>query len=308
LLEIPKGSYLATFVPRIVPARSEPAHPALPLKRTRRLYGALLASAILAALAYAAYRIDWSHIARPSPPPTFFSALLARNDAPVHFVLTDSTLVIMGRFRGSRATLDEYTSGDYARKDIPGFDPGVRDFLSKRQITSLADVSILTRMYRESAEAPKRVEVRYARYMQTRDFKSGNFVISGSPNSNPWTSLFDSGLNFQFEMYPIRLRNSKPVGSEASLFEVSASGPDYARIAVVPNLAGAGFVLLIGGLEAEGTEGAGDFLLRSDSLDKIRKALNLGAHDAIPSCEFILAIKTRQSAAQSEEIVAARRL
>ena len=108
-------------------------------------------------------------------------------------------------------------------------------------------------------------------------------------------------------MYPIRLRNLQPVGSEPSLFEVKASGPDYARIALVPNLGGAGFVLLIGGLEAEGTEGAGDFLLRTDSLDKIRKALGLGAHDAIPSCEFILAIQTRQSAAQSEEIVAARR-
>ena len=306
LLEIPKGGYIATFAPR-TPSPSEPAGPEPPLKKTRWRYWALLAAIALAVLAYATYRTSGSHVGRPVLTPTFFSELLSRNDGPVRFVLTDSTLVIMGRLRGSRPTLDEYTSGEYARKEIPGFDPGVRDFFTRRQITSLADVSILARIYRESAEAPKRVEVRYARYMQTRDFKAGNFVISGSPNSNPWTALFDSGLNFQFEMYPIRLRNLKPVGSEPSLFEATESGPDYARIALVPNLSGDGFVVLIGGLEAEGTEGAGEFLLRSDSLTKVRRALGLGAHDAIPSCELILAIKTRQSAAQSEEIIAARR-
>ena len=51
------------------------------------------------------------------------------------------------------------------------------------------------------------------------------------------------------------------------------------------DLAGNGFVLLIAGLQAEGTEGAGEFLLRSDSLQQIQKLLGLGARDPIPQCE-----------------------
>ena len=307
LFEIPKGSYLGVFVARPLAYRAE-----APVSEPRRRkvsgrYWAVLALVAAAVFAYGVFRINGSHFGAPPANATFFSALLARNADPVRFVLTDSTLVIMGRLRGNRSTLDEYTTGEYARKEIPGVSPDTREFLSKRQITSLADVSILSRLYRENAEAPKRVEVRYSRYMQTRDFKSGNFVILGSPNSNPWTTLFDSSLNFQFEMFPIRLRNRNPTGSEPGVFEAKPSGPDYARVAVLPNLSGTGFVLLIGGIEAEGTEGAGEFLLRSDSLKKVRNALNLGANDAIPPCEFILAIKTRQGAAQSEEIIAARR-
>ncbi len=75
----------------------------------------------------------------------------------------------------------------------------------------------------------------------------------------------------------------------------------------MPNIGGTGFVLLIGGIEAEGTEGAGEFLLRPDSLPKVRKALAIGPRDPLPVCEFILEIKTLQGAAQSAEIVAARR-
>jgi hypothetical protein len=88
--------------------------------------------------------------------------------------------------------------------------PQVWPFIATRHITSLADVMILSRLYQENPAAARR----YVRYMQTRDFKSGNFIITGSSLANPWTGLFESSLNFQLDFTALRIGNAAPVDRE----------------------------------------------------------------------------------------------
>ena len=304
VLEIPKGGYLAAFVPRQLVPPVELSPKGAPARRKWMPWA--VAAIATGAIGYAVLRIASPPAGHVAPAPaTFFAALFTRNPDPVRVILTDSTLVVMERSSGRHPTLSDYTSGEYA-KPAAGIDPDVWNFLASRQITSLADVLILSQLYREHPMAAGRIEARYSRHVQTRDFKSGNFVILGSPVANPWTALFDSSLNFQFERGPVSLRNLHPKAGELEVFTNKPAGPDYARIALLPNLSGNGFVLLIAGLEAEGTEGAGEFLFRGDSLETIRKAIGIGPRDALPWCEFVLEIKTLQRAAQSASIIAAR--
>jgi len=308
-LEIPKGSYVAVFAHRPVPTPAE-----LPKRapfRDLRFSWAAGAVALVALLGGATWLLVSRSFERLSPePPTIFTNLLAQNSDPVNFVLTDSAVVIMNRLTGRYPTIEEYSSGNFLQQRSAGLDPQMRElwpFIATRQITSLADVLILTRLYQENPAAAKRIEVRYARHMQTRDFKSGNFIVTGSSRANPWTDLFESSLNFQLDFTDLRITNGSPRNTEPRQFEARPDGPDFARVALSRNLAGNGFVLLIAGLQAEGTEGAGEFLLRSDSLQQIQKLLGLGARDPIPQCEFVLEIKTIQGTARSASIVAWRR-
>jgi hypothetical protein len=102
--------------------------------------------------------------------------------------------------------------------------------------------------------------------------------------------------------------NRAPVNGEATVFQRdNLHRIDHARIAVVKNLSGNGFVLLIAGVGMEGTEGAGEFLLRNDSLQLIRKSIGLSPREPLSSFELILQIATLDGTARSERIVAWRR-
>jgi hypothetical protein len=309
-LEVPKGSYVAVFTPRPTPAPIElPQRPAL--FRDPRFSWAAGSAAMVALLAGATWLLSGRSLDRPGPEPaTIFTTLLAQNSNPVNFILTDSAVVILNRLTGAKPSIEEYSSGKFLQQGANGLDPQMRElwpFIATRQITSLADVLILTRLYQENPSAAKRIQVRYARHMQTRDFKSGNFIVTGSSRANPWTDLFESSLNFQLDFTNLRVTNASPLKTEPRLFEARQDGPDFARVALLRNLAGDGFVLLIAGLQAEGTEGAGEFLLRSDSLQQIQRVLGLGSHDPLPLCEFVVEIKTIQGTARSASIVAWRR-
>jgi hypothetical protein len=143
---------------------------------------------------------------------------------------------------------------------------------------------------------------------EPREFKSGNFILTGSLRSNPWASLFESSLNFQFQPGKPGIQNVSPRRGEPSSFQAQpAAHSDPARIAVARNLNGAGIVLLIAGANIEGTEGAGDFALREDSLPLIRKLVGWRMNESIPSFEMILNITTLEGTARSAKIVAWRR-
>ena len=308
-LEIPKGGYVAVFTPRTPPPEIEatPVGVRRPAPRQWRW----IAAGTVALVVLVAWLLASPFGSRSRPEPSsLFSTLLASNNDPVRFVLTDSALVVMNEINRSVPSLEEYTSRSYVAKGTEALSPEIKhlwDFIAIRQITSLADVMILSRLYQDNPAAGQRVEVRYARHMQIRDFKSGNFIVTGSNRSNPWMTLFDSSLNFRFDFPALKIRNLTPLAGEPAMWGLRSDGVDYARIALLRNLSGKGFVLLIAGLQAEGTEGAGDFLLRPDSVQQIQKALGLGARDPIPPSEFILEVKTLQGSSRSATIIAARR-
>ena len=209
-------------------------------------------------------------------------------------------------------TVDEYGSRQFLKdgeERLPSADArNIWRYVQQRQITSLADVLILSKLYQQHPSIAKRLEVRYARHMQPREFKSGNFIITGSPRSNPWTALFDSSFNFQFDLECGGLRNTAPRPGEPAEYRGDAVRKiDVARVAVLRNLEGADFVLAIAGLGMEGTEGAGEFLLRDDSLPLIQKTLGLRAGERIPPFEMALEIRTMLGTARSARILAFRR-
>ena len=175
--------------------------------------------------------------------------------------------------------------------------------MAQRQITSLADVGVLTKLLQGYPSAARRIEIRHAKHARARDLKSGNLIVTGSKVSNPWGGLFDSALNFQFDK--AKIVNRQPLPGEAPVYELDTG--HWSRIALLNNLSGAGSVLLIAGISFEGTEGAGEFLLRPESLAEVRRLLALAPSDPLPPFELVLKSQATEGTAYSSRIVAWRR-
>ena len=123
--------------------------------------------------------------------------------------------------------------------------------------------------------------MRSAREFQSRDFGDGNYILMGSPISNPWVSLFEHYLNFQ-EVDQIANQSQKyflnkhPRPGELERYEATswtgATGTAYATIALIPNEQHIGNVLILQGLQGEGTEAAATFLSVKECQTKLRRA------------------------------------
>jgi hypothetical protein len=303
ILEIPRGGYTAVFRLRSpegeAPRQARPAWP-----------WAVLAAA---ALLFAGSFLLWREAARPAPSaPTLFTELAAAHPGPVEFVLTDSAMVIQNQMLNGAVDVDSYSTrgfeAEYEKRKPPEDALRVWRFLNPRQITSLADVTILSSLLRTHPELHSRIELRHARHMATRAFKQGNFILTGGYTANPWAKLFENRFRFRFDHERHQFENLEPRPGEAARYPNDARRGRYvARIGLTRNLSDKGFVLHLAGTAFEGTEGAGEYLFRAGALQEIRKAVGWTAGEIPPPFELILESAASQGTASPGRIIAVRR-
>jgi len=123
-----------------------------------------------------------------------------------------------------------------------------------------------------------RTTVRWARDVRMRELASGNFIFLGSAYSNPWVSLFTKRRNFSVSLDAASrlgvVNNKNPRADESSVYvmkgEDGLPGPTYGVITFLPADAETGNVLIIEGINMEGTEAAGRYLMNGKESDDLR--------------------------------------
>jgi hypothetical protein len=108
--------------------------------------------------------------------------------------------------------------------------------------------------------------VRYARDLRMDDLRTGNAVLIGADESNPWIELFQQQMPFRFcfDCGPERRQvifNARPRSGEKAIYVNSGDDDTYGIIAFLPNLTSTGHVLIVAGLNTAGTQAATSFLL-----------------------------------------------
>ncbi|MCU1327576.1 MAG: hypothetical protein JWN34_2946 [Bryobacterales bacterium] len=156
-----------------------------------------------------------------------------------------------------------------------------------------------------------------ARSLQLIDFKSeDNFLILGSPRSNPWFMLFDDELDFRFEydraLKQEVIRNINPKPGEAQRYVPTAQGWDtghaYAVIAFVLNPGQKGRALLVAGSNAEATEAAGKLITNLELMSKDLARHGIDAHGAPQSFEILLRVSAMAGTSNAFEVIACHKL
>jgi hypothetical protein len=228
----------------------------------------------------------------------------------------DSSLVNYQRLVHRSVGLDEYVSGDYraVQPDEHNSTQSVAAAIANPRYTSIVDLEIAQALAVIAREQHGNLELRHPREARPNDFKQGNLILVGSPESTPWDSLFEPNMNFVFDYQRTpdksvtSVLNRRPLANEPSRWTSDSANPSrpvYAVVAYLPNLTGTGNVLILEGITMAGTECAWDFVSDQGKLksflDTIRRP-----DGRIPHFEVVLGTNNISGSAGEASILATR--
>lgn len=326
IAELPKGSYNISFKRRLPEQPAITSSPLLELRTNLASFrprSALFVALVLFAVCSAAAAIVLG-VRHPAAQvalkhePTLMKMLLTDPKQPTQVVTIDSALVLLESLAGKDVGLQAYAARTYTSildSRIGPLPENALKLLDSRQISSFSDVEIASAISQEYGDAYP-IRIRHCRSMNVRDFKSGNnFVLIGSPLSNPWVWLFNQTLNFQFENQPNSwpvIRNRHPRAGEKPVYGSAEgydeTGPQYARIAVLCNRSSSGRVALIAGTSMEGTEAAGKAFLDANFTRSLMKLFRVKRVASMPDFEALLKTQGVGGASYGSQILAVRKI
>jgi len=323
VVEIPKGAYTPVFRTVKTAVQELPSHQltTAPGKQTfwpMRTLPWILTAAMTVVALFLWHQLRMSRVqATASPWP--LSEVLG-SDQDTRMVVADinyGMLRILGEKSGS---LEQYLSPQYQQDFMPvkmtGRETRLVDYISSSLLTSYADVVAVHALANLFGSSRNQVTISSARDLRLRDMRHGNFILVGSPGSNPWVSLFEDKLNFveregvvgQSKKF---FQNKHPHPGEQETYSglefTGTTGLDYATISVLPTETGQGNVLILQGLQQEGTEAAALFLADPEGRKRLENALGItGTPTKTVHFEALLRTTAVAGASEATEIVATR--
>jgi hypothetical protein len=325
---IPKGGYVPIFTPQtreqapapaLVPAQTLPDLADEPAKRNveRKLLPWLLCGVLAVALAaLVAHDTLQRHAAAmtTTPHPLWGQILIPQEQTLI--VPADSGLVLSHAFDFGSVSLLQYLAGDYRRTvSAPGVAPEtqrLRANFANRRYTSVVDLEAAVWLAQRAQSAQSALQVRYARDLRPNDLKSGNVVILGAFEANPWMELFERNMNFvlhnDYRSGAFSVINKAPHAGEPASWQSKGDDPQrrvYGVVAFTPNLSGSGNALLVEGTSMAGTEAAWDFV--SDDAELLPFLKRIQRPDGkVPHFELLLGTQNMGSSAVHGNLLAWR--
>jgi len=190
----------------------------------------------------------------------------------VLIVASDPNIEEIQRISHSSLSLSDYANQSYLPPGTSNLSLSeislMKEILRGNKISAF-DGSIIANLASLMAPGQGRLMVKAARDFRVKDLQTDeNFVFLGSPRSNPWTSMFDPVLDFQFafdnQTQREFIRDVHPAKDESRDYIPTAGGFDtgesFAIISVFHNPGYGGRVLIIAGASGEGTKAAGDLV------------------------------------------------
>jgi hypothetical protein len=283
-----------------------------------RKHGALLALCVGIVLGLGSTIVRPLHFLKrafPSPAEAASTTLwsqLFSSDRDTFIVPSDDGLIIMQRLTERPVPLASYVSGDYRTDVKTEGDPGAPEILKLggRRYTSVVDLDFVAHLAQLDEVVPSRMVVRYARDLRMDDLRSGNAVLIGSTEANPWIELFQPHLNFRFRINagtdkPSGIVNSHPRVGENAIYGTPDRDHTYGLIAYVPNLTSTGHILIVGGLNTAGTEAATTFLLTPSLMVPTLQRARL-AHGGLQPFEVLIGAANVATNASAPQLILER--
>ncbi|MCL5745446.1 MAG: hypothetical protein M1541_16240 [Acidobacteria bacterium] len=293
------------------------------LSRTLRLAGmvVILLSAIVAGSLWLQNRSLKARL--QSSPATLNSvplwSALFDDKHNTYLVLADSGFVLIQDILKRHLTLADYLKGDFGipsgrSNEKTEVDRAAAEVVVRGQFTSMTGARILAAIVSLPGVDRRRLIVRQAREMAPRDFRGNHLILVGSVRSNPWVELFEPKLNFRFEFNFSRsrpvVRNRSPRPGELPAYWAGGangqSNEIYCTMALLPNLASDGNVLIISGTGGQGTESCSEMLLGPDLASKMIQQLRLYKDRRMRFFEVLVRSSQLGSTSSGVEILAHR--
>ena len=336
-IEIPKGGYVPVFKenlaftePRpaavheaktaedtaspVVPTSTPPLHEAEP--RQKLQYIPWLICCVCALIAAASWLRPARTAAPSSPPPHPLWSRVFTPQRPTLEVPGDSGLVLSYVFTQQGVSLGEYLAGGYREPFRTGVLRGdtalaaIETDIANRRYTSIVDLAVAVNLQKLALQNGSSLQVRYARDLRPNDLKSGNAILVGALEGNPWLEMFEPRMKFRlindYRRHVFSVVNQRPKPGEPNHWESTRADPlrrVYGVVALVPNLSGDGSVLIVEGTSMAGVEAAWDFVSDDKTLLPLLHRMQ-ESDGTLPWFELLIGTQNLGASASHTDLVA----
>jgi len=319
-IDLPSGSYVPEFrhIPRQAAAPSAVSSPKTQVPAVQRriprwaLYVAV-AAAVCVGLGGWRSR-EWSEARRFSPDRVQPWVSMLQANRPVRIIFCDPEILHLQNLLDYQLSLFNYANRHYL-PDTPdqGFDGQRLMEVMQGSTVASVDATIAMSINKLASKVGRTVETRTARSVQAADFKTDdNFILLGSPRSNPWAALFEDKLDFKFVRDGTTKRefiqNSRVQAGESSRYLPTpagwGNGEAYGILAFIANPGQNGRILLMAGSNREATEATGKLATNLELLTRTLKGHGIDPYGSTLSFEILLRVATMAGSPRALEVIA----
>jgi hypothetical protein len=231
---------------------------------------------------------------------------------PLHLITSDPSIFQIQELTGVQISVADYADHKYIsapNKLSPEVKRLSDNILKGDKSASAFDPPIVAEIAALAQSSSRKIDVRAARNIQFSDLKNDdNFIFLGSPSSDPWSALFSDQLDFRFVFDKNSgqeiIRNLRPRQGELSAYLPTApgwaTGKSYSILAFIHNPEQVGHVLLIAGMNGEGTEAAGKL---ATDLPRLTAALHeCGTASTSRTTEFEILLELNSLAGSPHQV------
>jgi hypothetical protein len=340
-IQLPPGSYVPGIefeptpaavalvipgAPHPEPALAEPAIPAVTREEIQpaqsanrqRLRPALLLSALFVLLLIAglwSFRINGNQVSAISLPP--WTAIF-RPGHTTHLITSDPNIEQLEELTGSDISLSDYANQKFV-PNVDALSAGQSQFYTfylHADNPAAVDTPLAVNIARLVPDS-FRLDVGSARNLRVRDMQTDdNFILLGSPRSDPWFQIFESQLDFRFvyskDIHQEIIHNVRALHGESSLYVPTAggfaTGESFAILALVQVPNQSGQALLLAGADGEGTEAAGRLVTDRERLLRALQFCGISPRGPAPDFELLLHLHTMAGSPSTMDLAACHRL
>jgi hypothetical protein len=240
-----------------------------------------------------------------------WSAFFRSSDS-THIITSDPTVVMIQRVTRNRISLSDFVNQEYI-PEHSSLSPESKEILLnalQQDWTPPGDVESAMSFGELAQSASRTISVQPAVKTRASDFKTDdNFILLGSPRSNPWVSLFNDRLDFQFftpqGSQGEEIRNIHPRQNEQSIYipTTGTAGESYAIVAFAQNPDQAGRVLILAGATGQGTDAAGKFITDLPRLSQALQNCGISSSGSVKNFEFLLRVSVMAGSSRGFDVV-----
>jgi hypothetical protein len=258
--------------------------------------------------------MHWFAAARSSPSVVPWSAFFS-SQRPTHLITSDPNVATVQDLCSGSISVADYANHNYMpnASSLPPETLRSCRLILLAENVSFVDPGIAARISALAQRESATIDVRAARKIELADLKTDdNYILLGSPRSNPWSGLYNDQLDFRFVYDKASnrefIRNVRPRIHELPQYIPTAigggTGQSFAIIAVVQNLDQNGQVMLLAGADAEGTEAAGEFVTDLSRLSAALQNCAISRSNLESHFELLLKVDTMAGSADRISMVA----
>ncbi len=285
----------------------------------RRLFLVFLALPLLAAYAIfwkRSFLTDFAHASARTFAPASVLPWSAFFEFPksTHLITSDPDIFWIQKITGNPISVSDYANRVY----LPAHNT-LSPELKQICLNSLrgdksasVDIPIAMNIENLALSRSRHLDVHTARDVQFSDLKTDdNLIFLGSPRSDPWSSLFNDQLDLQFVVSKGTIDeiiyNVHPKKGEQLIYAQTAkggaTGESFAIVAFVRNPDQDGQVLLLAGLNAEGTLAAGKLVTDTSRWSTALQQCGISPHGPIKHFEMLLRVKMMANTPNESDLV-----